>query len=49
MSFLNSVYNFFYSFFEILSFRTKPTYEKVENNLDDEYEFVIFNNNIIKR
>lgn len=43
MSFLKSIYNFFYTFFEILSFRTKPKYEKLENNIDDEYEFIVLN------
>lgn len=43
MIFFQSFYNFFYSFFELLSFRTKPKYEKVKNNLDDEYEFIILN------
>lgn len=43
MIFFQSFYNFFHLFFELLSFRTKPKYEKVENNIDDEYEFIILN------
>jgi hypothetical protein len=45
MSFLRNIYNFCYSFFEMFSFRSKPEYNKINNN--DDYEFIVFNDNYI--
>lgn len=44
MYWLENIYSFFHSFFELISLRTKPKYNSlndVENPVD--YEFVILN------
>lgn len=35
---------FFNSFFELLSFKTKPKYDMIDVVDDEEYEFIILNN-----
>lgn len=42
MKWLQNIYTYFQSFFEFLTFRTKPKYELVDDS-SDEYEFVILN------
>lgn len=41
MNWFQDIYNYFNSFFEFLTFRTKPNYEMIDNN--EEYEFIILN------
>jgi hypothetical protein len=41
MFLIKNIYDFFYSFFDLLSFRTKPKYDTVDNN--EEYEFIFLN------
>ena len=41
MNLFKNIFYFFYTFFEILSFKTKPKYEAV--NDDEEYEFINLN------
>jgi hypothetical protein len=40
-----NIYNWFHSFFEFFTFRTKPKYEMIDTNDDDynEYDFSIVN------
>lgn len=40
MVWLKNVYDFFYSFFDLLSFRNKPKHDMID---DEEYECIIFN------
>ena len=41
MNWFQDIYNYFHSFFEFLTFRTKPNYKMIDNN--EEYEFIILN------
>lgn len=41
MIWLQNIYLYIHSFFEILTFRTMPKYDMINN--DDEYEFIILN------
>ena len=46
MKWLQNIYTYFQSFFEFLTFRSKPKYDQIndiENN-NQEYEFIILNN-----
>ncbi len=40
MNWFQNVYYFFYNLFEIMTLRTKPDLEAIENNLE-EYEFIV--------
>ena len=44
MNLFQNLYIFFHSFFEFLTFRTKPKYKSVDDN--EEYEFIILNEKI---
>lgn len=46
MNWFKNIYIFIHSFFEILSYRTKPKYDKLDENNYDEYESIILNENI---
>lgn len=51
MAWFQNIYNFFHSFFEFLSFRTKPKYEVIDQDCYknyEEYEFVILNDKMIR-
>jgi hypothetical protein len=48
MIWFENVYNFFHSIFEIISFRTKPKLEIINDDYV-EYEFIIFKDNKIVR
>lgn len=52
MDWFQNIYNFFHSFFEFLSFRSKPKYETIEQNYEEQnykkYEFVILNEKMIR-
>ena len=47
MNYFQNVYIFFHSFFEFLTFRTKPKYKSFDDN--EECEFIIFNENYIDK
>lgn len=41
MNILKSIYNFFHAFFEFLSFKIKPKFDKDDNDNDNyNYEFI---------
>jgi len=42
MFWIQDIYKYLKSFFNFLSFRTKPDYEEIESNYE-EYEFIILN------
>lgn len=41
MIWFQNIYIYFQTIFEILTFRTKPKYDMIDN--DEEYEFIILN------
>ena len=41
MNWFQNIYIYFQTIFEILTFRTKPKYDMID---DEEYEFIILNN-----
>jgi len=43
MHFIKNIYYFFYNFFDMLSFRTKPTYECIDVG-DEDVELEFLNN-----
>jgi hypothetical protein len=44
MFLIKNIYDFLYSFFDFISFRTKPKYDDIDNN--EEYEFIFLNENV---
>jgi len=49
MTILKNIICFFRSFFEYISFRTKPDYTKLDDDeLNNDYDFIIFNENMIR-
>jgi hypothetical protein len=48
MFLFQNIYTFFNSIFEILTFRTKPEINLINNNNYDEYEFIMLNDQVKK-